>query len=161
LNRTRRVSQSNESDSFMGSDFSYSDITGVDINDWDYEIVKETDEVDGHDCWVIDSTPKAENRKRLLAETGYEKRRIWVRKDNYYVVRGQYFLAKGKKMKLMQARDLHQIDGIWTAKSISMVTVKKKNILHKSLIEFSDVIYNSEVPDTLFSTSALTAEPSL
>lgn len=161
LNKVRRVSQTNQSDSFMGSDFSYSDITGVEIRDWTYEIVNESAMVDGRNCWVLESVPKPENRKRLLLETGYTKRRIWVDKEKYFVLRGQYHLEKGNKVKLMQVDGVKQIDGIWTASQISMATTKNKKILSRSSILFKEVEYNLAVPDSIFSTSALSDEPVL
>ena len=37
----------------MGSDFTYSDIDGFELEDFNYKLVKENDVVDGKDCWVI------------------------------------------------------------------------------------------------------------
>lgn len=155
LNKVRRVAQTNRSDSFMGSDFSYSDITGTETDDWDYRIVDESDAVDGFDCWVLESVPAEGEAERLLRETGYERRRIWVRKDNFVIVRGQFFLAKGNKVKLMKAEDVERIGSIWTPRTITIATTKSDRILHRSTIRFSKIAYDEELDDRLFTTDAL------
>ena len=47
----------------MGSDFTYSDIDGFELEDFNYKLVKDSDVVDGKDCWVISPHLKT---KRLL-----------------------------------------------------------------------------------------------
>ncbi len=154
VNKTRRVAQSSQADSFMGSDFSYSDIIGSDVNDWDYAIESQSDPVDGADCWVVISSPKAGAKSRVLAETGYTARRIWVRKDSYFIVRGEFTLKSGA-VKLMSAQSLRKISGIWTAGSIKMVTTKGGKVITRSTITFSDVAYNNSLSDGLFTPDAL------
>lgn len=152
LNNVKRVSQTNRSDSFMGSDFSYSDITGTEVYDWNYKLVSESDPVDGKDCWVLESTPKTSSAQ---SETGYAKRQIWVRKDNFYVVRGLFFPAKGGEVKKMSAQNLRQINGVWTPASITMATTKGDRVVSKSVIQFSNVVYNKALADDLFSQNSL------
>lgn len=154
VNKTRRVAQSNQADSFMGSDFSYSDIIGTDVNDWDYAIESQSDPVDGADCWVLTSTPKANAKSRVLAETGYTARRIWVRKDSHFIVRGEFTLKSGA-VKLMSAQSLRKISGIWTAGSIKMATTKGGKVITRSTISFNDVAYNTSLSDGLFTPDAL------
>ena len=56
----------------MGSDFTYADLDGVEIEDYTYKIVKDTDVVDGADCWVIEATPKTKDVNELSAgEIGF------------------------------------------------------------------------------------------
>ena len=47
--------------------FTYADLDGVEIEDYTYKIVKDSDVVDGSDCWVIEATPKS---KDVIKETG-------------------------------------------------------------------------------------------
>ena len=58
LQKVNRIASTDRSGSFMGSDFTYSDIDGFELEDFNYKLVKENDVVDGKDCWVIESTPK-------------------------------------------------------------------------------------------------------
>jgi len=155
MRRNKRVANSNKSDAFMGSDFSYSDVTGTSVWDWNYQIVKDSDLVDGADCWVLESTPKDEQRQKILDETGYNKRRVWVRKDSFYIVRAELSVAKDNKVKLMKVDGLHQVNNIWTASQIQMVTTKNNQMEHRSSISFSNVNYNLALDDKTFTTAQM------
>ena len=155
MHRNKRVANSNKSDAFMGSDFSYSDVTGTSVWDWNYTIEKESEPVDGADCWVLESTPKADKAQKILDETGYNKRRVWVRKDSFYIVRAELSVAKDNKVKLMKVDGLHQVNDIWTATQIQMVTTKNNEMEHRSVIAFSDVKYNMALDDKTFTTAQM------
>ena len=43
LRKIKRISSGNKKDSFMGSDFSYADMNGLEITDWQYRFVKTSD----------------------------------------------------------------------------------------------------------------------
>ena len=66
LQKVNRIASTDRSGSFMGSDFTYSDIDGFELEDFNYKLVKENDVVDGKDCWVIESTPK---NKKVISKT--------------------------------------------------------------------------------------------
>ena len=59
LSRTKRIASSDKSGSFMGSDFSYADMTDRPLEAYEYTLMKET-EVDGHPVWQIQSVPITE-----------------------------------------------------------------------------------------------------
>lgn len=155
MNRTRRVASSNQSDNFMGSDFTFSDIIGLEIWDWDYEIESTSADVGGHDCWVITSTPKPEAASRVDDETGYSARRIWVRKDNAFVVRGEFTERTGGTVKLMLTNNVRRIGGIWTPDAITMATTRGGNLLSRSTIRFDEARYDMTLADNLFTPDAL------
>ena len=136
----------------MGSDFTYSDIDGFELEDFNYKLVKDSDVVDGKDCWVIESTPK---NKNVIAKTGYLRSIQWVRKDIYFVVKNRILVKKGKKVKLFAAKDIQKIDGVWTAKTLQMITTKNKKLVHKSIFQLKSVKYNSNVEDSIFETEVM------
>src|SRR5690606_6358888 len=103
-----------KSGSFMGSDFTYSDINGVNISWYDYTIINQSESVDGADTWVIESTPKAEFAERVASETGYEKAHLWIRKDNFVQVQGKIWVTRGGRIKYFSAQNLELINDIWT-----------------------------------------------
>jgi outer membrane lipoprotein-sorting protein len=152
LQKVNRIASSDRSGSFMGSDFTYSDIDGFELEDFNYKLVKENDVVDGKDCWVIESTPK---NKKVISKTGYLKSIQWVRKDIYFVVKNRILVKKGKKVKLFAAKDIQKIDGVWTAKTLQMITTKNKKLVHKSVFKLKSVRYNSNVEDSIFETEVM------
>lgn len=138
LKKTKRIAAGDKSGSFMGSDFSYSDMSKRDLDKYDYTLMKET-EVNGQKVWQIESVPKTAEE---IKETGYTKRVSFVRQDNYVVIRSVGWLKKGGRLRYMEIHDLEQIDGIWVATKISMTTKKGKATLHKTLLKSSNIKFN-------------------
>lgn len=152
LKKVRRVASTDESGSFMGSDFSYSDINGQDYEDHNYEMVNESEQVDGHDCWVIKSLPK---NKSIIEKTGYTQSINWIRKDLFMVVQSKIELERGNRTKYFSASDLEKIDNIWTAKTLQMITTRNDKKEHASVIKFDNIVYNQKVDESMFDTDAM------
>ncbi len=152
LQKVNRIAASDKDGSWMGSDFTISDVEGLDINDNTYKILQENDVVDGYDCWKIEALPKSD---KVVDKTGYLKSVLWIRKDNFLQVRGIINVKKGKKVKYFTAKDIEKIDGIWTAKTIQMVTTKNKKIQHSSVFKVKEIKYNTSVKDTLFEVETM------
>ena len=150
LKKIKRIPTNDKSSSFMGSDFSYFDMTDRDLNDYDFKLLKET-KVGGHDVWVIEATPRNED---VIKESGYVKTIAIVRKDNYVVIRMINYM-KNKKRKYFQVTKLHKQDGIWVADEMIMVTKKGKRPLHKTILQFKNIELNKPLSDDLFTTRRL------
>ncbi|RUM70290.1 MAG: outer membrane lipoprotein-sorting protein [Sulfurovum sp.] len=150
LKKVKRIPSSDKSSSFMGSDFSYFDMTDRDLSDYNFKLLKET-KVRGHDAWMIESTPR--NRK-VVKESGYTKTIAIVRKDNYVVVRAINFMRNGKK-KYMDITRLHQQGGVWLPDQITMTTKKGKTMTHKTILQFSGIRLNKPINNTMFTTRRL------
>ncbi|ACL02457.1 conserved hypothetical protein [Desulfatibacillum aliphaticivorans] len=148
LKKVKRIASSDKDGAFMGSDFTYGDMTERALSKFSYEMVREED-VDGHKCWVIQSTPINDD---VVDEYGYLKSRAFVRQDNYVVVRAQFQWAKGNKFKEMRVEKLEQIDGIWTALEMTMKTMKNKEIVHQTLLRTTSIQYNQPMDETMFTT---------
>lgn len=147
LKKVKRIPSTDKSSSFMGSDFSYFDMTDRDLEDYDFKILKET-KVRGHDAWMIESIP---NNQEVIDESGYEKTIAIVRKDNYVVVRAINFLSNGKK-KYLDLTQIHEENGIWLIDEMTMTTKKGKRTLHKTVLSFSNVKLNQNIDDSVFTT---------
>ncbi len=147
LKKVKRIPSADKSSSFMGSDFSYFDMTNRDLDDYEFKILKET-KVRGHDAWMIESTP---NNQKVIEESGYTKTIAIVRKDNFVVVRAINFLTNGKK-KYLDLTQIHEENGIWLIDEMSMTTKKGKRTLHKTVLTFSNISLNGEIDDSVFTT---------
>ncbi len=150
LKKVKRIPSTDKSSSFMGSDFSYFDMTDRDLEDYDFKLLKET-EVRGHPAWMIESTPR---NQAIIDESGYEKTIAIVRKDNYVVVRAINFLTNGKK-KYLDLKQIHQENGIWLVDEMTMTTKKGNSTLHKTILNFSNVSLNGVIEDSVFTTRRL------
>ncbi|MCR9093618.1 MAG: outer membrane lipoprotein-sorting protein [bacterium] len=155
LKKTKRIASSDKSGSFMGSDFSYADMTERPLEKYEYELLKEG-ELDGHPVWIIQSTPIDDDE---IDETGYTKSIQFVRKDNYVVVQAKIWVKKGKRNKYMKVEELEQIEGIWVPTVMTMTTKKGKQTLHKTILRTSDVKFNQDLDFDMFSVRGLETGP--
>jgi hypothetical protein len=151
LHKSKRISSSDKSGSFMGSDFTYSDMVSRELEDYDFSLEKEM-QVNGKDVWIIKATPRS---KDIIKETGYTKSLLFIRKDNYVVIRGINWVKKGKKLKYFDMKGLKLIDNIWTPTEIHMTTKKGKKVLHKTILKFSNIKYNQDLDSNLFTLRRL------
>ena len=151
LQKVKRIASSDKSSSFMGSDFTYSDMTSRNVADYSYKIMKEPT-IKGHKTWQMLVTPKSE---KTVEETGYTKSIVFIRQDNFVIIQALNYIKAGNKLKYMIVKDLQKIDGIWTAVSMQMTTKKGKKTLHQTLFEFSDIKYNQDLDESLFTTRTL------
>lgn len=155
LKQVRRVAAGDKSGSFMGSDFTYSDINGVNIDWYNYTIINDSETVDGADTWVIESTPKPEFADKVSSETGYAKSHLWIRKDNFVQVQGKIWLERGGRVKYFSASELELIDDIWTPMRLQMITTRNGEREHASVFQFSNMVYNEDTDESLFTTQSM------
>jgi hypothetical protein len=151
LRKTKRIASNDRSGSFMGSDFSYADLTSRDLDQYDYTLMKETD-VGGVKVWQIESVPRT---KQEIRETGYTKSILFVRQDNYVVIRSVGWLKRGGRLKYMEIKALEQIDGIWIGTEIHMTTRKGKETLHKTVLRNANIRFRQEIDESLFTVRQL------
>jgi hypothetical protein len=151
LRKSKRIASSDKSGSFMGSDFSYADMTRKNLDAYDFTIMKE-EEVRGARVWQIESVPKTEEE---IKETGYTKSVLFVRQDNFMVVRAVHWVKEGNRLKYLDVDKLEQIDGIWTIQQMSMTTKKGKSTLHKTDLSFSNIHYNQPLDEQMFTLRRL------
>lgn len=155
LKQVRRVAAGDRSGSFMGSDFTYSDINGINTDWYNYKILDNAATVDGAETWLIESTPKPEFADKVASETGYEKSHNWIRKDNFVQVQGKIWVTKGNRVKYFSAQELQKIDGIWTPMRMQMITTRNGEREHASVFQFSNMTYNQHTDAALFTTQAM------
>ena len=152
LRKTKRIAAGDKSGSFMGSDLNYSDMTSPDLDLYDYTLMKET-EVKGHKVWQIKSVPKSKDEAK---KSGYSKSVVFIRQDNYVMIRGVRWVYKKKRNKYLDVRKLEEIDGIWVSTELHVTTKSGKKTLHKTILKQKNVHFNQdEVNEDLFSIRRL------
>lgn len=146
LHKTKRIATSDKSGSFMGSDFSYADMTKRSLEDYDFTIIRES-EVNGKGVWVIQTIPRS---KKIVDRDGYEKSVVFVRKDNYVVIRGISWLKEKNRLKYYDVKKLERIDDIWTITEVFMTTKKAKRATHRTILRITNVKYNQDLEKSFF-----------
>ena len=151
LKKTKRIAAGDKSGSFMGSDFSYADMTDRPLDYYDFELLEDA-EVRGVPVWVVQAIPRTQEE---IDETGVTKTVSFVRKDNYMVIRAKSWLKKGSRNKYLDVKKLEQVDGIWVATEMHMATKKGKKTLHRTVLKSSNISFNQDLEADLFSTRQL------
>lgn len=155
LQRVKRIASSDTSDSFLGSDFTFADINGFEIDMYDFTFINESEIVDGQDCWVIEAVPKPEFKDRAEDATGYSKMQSWISKESLLQLRGQAWELRGNRIKYFTASEIEQIDGIWTIKRLQAVTTRNERQEHASVLQINSIDYNVDVDDSLLTTESM------
>jgi hypothetical protein len=151
LKKTKRIASSDKSGSFMGSDFTYADMSSRELDHYDYRLLKEA-EVNGHAVWIVEAIP---NTEKEIDETGYTKSVFFVRQDNDVVVRSKNWVKKGKREKYLDVKKLEMIDGIWISTEMHMTTKKGKATLHKTVIKADNIRFNQDLAESQFTIRQL------
>ena len=128
----------------MGSEFSFEDIGGQNIEDYNYKYVKD-ETVDGVDCFVVESYPKDKN-------SGYTKIISWIDKERYVNMKSEFYDRKKSHLKSLTPKGykLYE-DKFWRPDEMVMVNhqtgrstvLKQNNIAFKTGLSDSDFNKNS------------------
>ncbi len=154
LKKVRRLVSSDKKTSFVGTDFSYGDVIGFKVKEWNYKLLKE-EAVDGQPCYVIESTPKSDEVK---SNTGYSKRVAWLRKDSLMTVKSDFYDEQGEMLKTETFSDIRQMDakrGKWQAMRMEASNVQTG---HRTVIQFENFKANQNVKDDYFTTRYMEKE---
>lgn len=150
LKKTKRIASGDKSGSFMGSDFTYADMTDRPLDRYSFELMKET-EVDGVPVWQVESIPN----EAEVEETGYTRTISFIRKDNDVMIRAVSWVEKGKRLKYLDVLKLEQIDGIWVPTEMTMTTKKGKATVHKTILRRHDVRFGQDLGHDMFTVRQL------
>jgi hypothetical protein len=153
LHRATRISTSDKSGSFMGTDITYADMTKRDTERYDYTLVSQSAPVGTEDCWLIEARPRDEAEQK---QTGYLKTQSWISKDKLMPLQIKAWVQQGKRIKYMKFDDLRQIDGIWVANKLVVRTMNGSELESETLVQWSAVKFGqASVTDEVFSQRRL------
>lgn len=146
LNKTRRISAADKTDNFMGSDLAYEDLDTEEISEFEYKLTG-SKTIDNVDHFVIEATPKSAAKKK---ETGYSKRILYVRKDNYMFSLIKYFDKNNQLSKELIASDIRFAKDAkkWRAYKIVVNNIKTG---HKTTLVYKNILINKGVSNDAFS----------
>jgi len=151
LNKAKRIASGDKTGSFMGSDFSYADMTKRNLEEWTYTILKE-DDVKGVKVWIVESIPIDDS---VIDKTGYVRSIAYVRQDNFQIIRGISYLKKKGEVKLMNVSKFIEVEGYWLAIETQMVSQKNGKTIHRTLMKTSDVKINFDFDESDFTLNRL------
>jgi outer membrane lipoprotein-sorting protein len=148
INMVRRIAAQDKSSSFVGSDFTYEDVSGRDIADDTHAVIKE-EKLGGKDCYVIKSMPGA-------GDVDYNYKLSWVDKGNFLPLKEEYYDKKGELSRVFSADEVKDLKGFPT---ITKRTMKNLNSGHMTEVTYTKTDYNIGIEDSLFSERYLKQPP--
>jgi len=151
LRKTRRIVSSEKSKAFMGSEFTYADMTPPSVEDFKYKMLG-AEKADGVDCWKIEGTPKDDATRK---EVGYSKRVAWIAKKDNVVRKAETYDLRGKKHRELTATGIKKIEG--TADRYRPTKMESKNVQNgrSSVMKIKKLKLRADIPDKYFTTRYL------
>lgn len=144
----KRISADDKGSSFVGSDFTYEDVSGRHWSEDDHKILRE-DKLGDNDVYVIESRP-------IEKYKGFSKKISYIDKGHYLPLKEEYYNKKDELVRIFTAEKIEDIDGIMTPTIRKMENVKKKRY---TLVEFKDIKFNIGVKEEVFSERYLKNPP--
>ncbi len=93
LKRVKRISSSNKSGPFVGSEFAYEDITSQEVKKYTYKWLRD-EEYRGQKSFVVEQVPAYEN-------SGYTRRVVWIDQDKYRTLKVDFYDRKNALLKTL------------------------------------------------------------
>jgi hypothetical protein len=145
IKRTRRIAGRERDASFMGSDFTYADMQGVDSKQAKHAR-KADEKVGSESCYVIEST--VDPSLKVL----YGKVVTWVRQTDFIALRTKFYDHAGKLAKTLYTRRIKNVDG-----KLVVVEARMQNeqAVHSTDIFVDSVERREDLSDSQFTPSAL------
>lgn len=117
LKKTKRIISKNKSGSFMGSEFSYEDLSSQHYKKFSFHGEAEDVLIGGVKHYKVTKTPNDQN-------SGYSKEIVYVDTKTFLIKRIDYFDKNGNLFKTGIFPEYQKIDGIWRGMKIVMKNVQ-------------------------------------
>ena len=146
LKRVKRINSRNKSGSFVGSEFSYEDISGQEIEEYTYKYLRD-ENLDGHACTVSEYYPlDAEN-------SGYSRQIVWRDKDEYRVRKVDFYDRKNSLLKTLSIKKYQQYEKkYWRAGEMQMVNHRSGK---STVLLYSEYRFRTGLKDSDFNKNSL------
>ncbi|NCB01227.1 MAG: outer membrane lipoprotein-sorting protein [Spirochaetia bacterium] len=146
LKQSKRISAGESTGSFMGSDFSYADMSATTFDqDEATHTYLRNETVNNRDSYVIESLP--------FDTSNYGKSVVWVDTATYLPMKVElYDTNRTTLLKRLETIELSQLSGEWVASIMEMTTVATG---HKTRIEIKQAKYGISLPSGYFTLQFL------
>ena len=146
LRRVLRLPPSGQSDSFLGSDISYNDLAGDDLQeDYQASILEETDE-----SVTLELVPNTD------APTPYGKVELTAEKPSYAPTNITYFDQRGNAVKENILSDYAEVDGLYIPQRFEVTDLLEEG--HRTVVTWQDADFGVDIPEACFTQNALERE---
>ena len=145
LKRVKRINAAKRSGSFMGSEFSYEDMSSLEVEEYTYKYIR--DEPCGAlNCTVIEQTP-------LDKKSGYSRKLVWQDAVELRTWKMELYDRKGSHLKTLTLADYQLfLDRYWRAGEQTMVNHLTGA---STVLEWTNIQFRINLDDSDFTRTAL------
>ncbi len=147
INMVRRIAANDKRSSFVGSDFTYEDISGRSVADETHRLLR-TESLGERPCFVLESTPNS--------SSDYARRVSWIDKERWLPLKEEYFDTREKQVRAFTADEVREVDGHWT---VTRRTMKNLQTGHRTEVEFTEISFDVGLDESLFTERYLRRPP--
>lgn len=145
----KRISADDKNSSFVGSNFTYEDVSGRHWTEDNHTLVSENEKSGDRDANLISSVPKESYK-------GFAEKKSWIDKATYLPLREEYYDDKGKLLRIFTADKIETINDVVTITQRTMTNETKGQ--HTNIV-FDNIEYNTGVTDDIFTERYLKNPP--
>lgn len=148
LRLVKRIAADDKRSSFVGSDFSYEDVSGRDLEDETHVLVRE-EELGGRPTYVVESRPKA--------QVDYSRRVSWIDRERWLPLKEEYFDVRNRPLRTFTADKVERTGKYWT---VTARTMRNLQSGHRTEVVFGATEYDVGLKQDIFTERYLRDAPS-
>jgi outer membrane lipoprotein-sorting protein len=145
----KQISADDKNSSFVGSDFTYEDVSGRHWSEDKHSLLSENETLGDRTAYLISSTPVDDY-------DGFAEKKSWIDKTSYLPLKEEYYDKDGKLIRVFTADKIETIDEIETVTQRTMKDVEDEQ---HTTVYFDNISYNTGVTDDIFTERYLKTPP--
>jgi len=147
LKLVKRIAADDKRSSFVGSDFTYEDVSGRDLEDETHALLRK-ENLGGRPTYVIESKPKA--------SADYSRRMSWIDSERWLPIKEEYLDARNELLRVFTADKVEQTGKQWTVTARSMKNLQSG---HRTEVVYQEVGYDVGLKPDIFTERYLRDAP--
>ncbi len=100
LKRVKRISSTNKSGPFLGSEYAFEDLTSFEVAKYNYKYLRD-ETIEGIASYVLELIPNYKH-------SGYTKQIVWIDQERYIAIKADYYDRKESLLKTQLFKDYKQ-----------------------------------------------------
>ena len=145
LKRIKRIASKNKSGPFLGSEYTFEDLSSQEVEKFSYRFLRDED-LNGQPNHIIERIP-------LDPYSGYTKQIVWIDTQNYLIQKVEYYDRKSFHLKTGTFSGYKKyLDKIWQASRMEIINHQNKK---KTVLIFKDIAFKTGLSDKDFSQNSL------
>ena len=155
IDLVRRIAARDARSSFVGSDFTYEDVSGRNIAADAHTLLRE-EKIEDRDCYVVESVPKE--------PADYVKRISWIDKTAFLPLKEEYYDVQKELARVFTADKIEDVAATESRERKSYPTATRRTMKnlkagHRTEVTYTSILYNVGLQDNIFTERYLRNPP--